>query len=141
MKLNKLYIFVILFFLLFIITGCRDKEYESVVKAPASFQKVISEGLTDDLEIKNCYTVPSKNYPGSYFVAGEIYGGNMGGDVAGVWILDNYDTPGNILSVNQSAIAFSTFKAAKYDKPKASITNVKDARILKKYVERKYYKK
>jgi hypothetical protein len=123
------------------LTGCKDSLYEKCEKAPATFQKVISEGLNDDLKLKNCYTTASKNYSGSYYVAGEIYGEKMSGEVVGVWILDNYDNPGNVLSVNQSAIAFSGLRASKYDKPSASITNIKVARILKKYVERKYYKK
>lgn len=63
----------------------------------------------------------------------------MSGSVVGVWILDNYDNPGNVLSVDQTAIAFSVYKAAKHDKPEARITNVKEARILKKYIEKKYY--
>jgi len=133
------YCFIIFFALTF--TGCRDKGYSKVDKAPASFKKAVSERLNDDLKLKNCFTIASENYTGSYYAAGEIYGEKMGGEVVGVWIIDNYDNPVNILSVNQPALAFSGFKSSKYDKPKASITNIKAARILKKYVERKYYNK
>ena len=121
------------------VTGCRDKAYQYVEKAPESFAQVISEGLTENLKFKNCYTVESEDYPGSWYTAGELYGGKMSGDVVGVWILENYDNPGNVFSVDQTAIAFSVYKAAKHGKPEARITNVKEARILKKYVERKYY--
>ncbi len=120
----------------FTITGCRDKAYQYVEKAPDSFAQVISEGLTENLKFKNCHTVKSKKYPGSWYAAGELYGGKMSGSVVGVWILDNYDNPGNVLSVDQTAIAFSVYKAAKHDKPEARITNVKEARILKKYIEK-----
>ncbi len=130
-----------MFIFVFSLTGCRDRAYQYVEKAPESFRQIVSEGLTDNLEINNCYTVPSSDYPDSYYVAGELSGGKMSGSVVGVWILDNYDSPKNILSVDQAAIAFSSYKAAKYDKPEARITNVKEARILKKYIERKYYSK
>ncbi len=136
--------FLLYFFILsaiFLFSGCRDKSYQYVEKAPESFCSVISEGLTDNLKIRNCYTVASKNYPDSYYVAGELYGGKMSGDVVGVWILENYDNPSNILSVDQTAIAFSTYKASKHEKPDARVTNIKETRILKKYVERKYYEK
>ena len=123
----------------FTITGCRDKAYQSVEKAPDSFAHLISEGLTENLKFKNCYTVKSKDYPGSWYAAGELYGGKMKGEIVGVWILENYDNPGNVFSVDQTAIAFSVYKAAKHGKPDARITNVKEARILKKYIERKYY--
>ena len=59
----------------FTITGCRDKAYQYVEKAPDSFAQVISEGLTENLKFKNCHTVKSKKYPGSWYAAGELYGG------------------------------------------------------------------
>ncbi len=135
---KQIWLLPVIFILIF--TGCRDKAYDTVEKAPASFQAVIEKGLTDNLLLRNCFTVPSKSYPDSYYVAGEIYGGKMSGDVVGVWILDDYENPSNVLSVDQTAIAFSVFSASKHDKPEASINNRKEARIVKKYVERKYYK-
>ncbi len=138
LKIKNLLLLIVLSVFLF--TGCRDKAYQSVKKAPDSFREIIAEGLTEDLKIKNCFSVPSKDYSDSHYVAGEIYGGKMSGDIVGVWILDNYNNPENVLSVDQTAIAFSVYKAAKHDKPDARITNVKEARILKKYIERKYYK-
>ena len=141
MKSGKIILSAFLFITFFMFTGCRDKAYQNVEKAPESFGAVISEGLTDNLKLKNCFTVPSEDYPGSWYAAAELYGGKMSGETVGVWILENYDKPENILSVDQTAIAFSVYQAAKYDKPEARITNVKEARILKKYVERKYYSK
>ena len=141
MKSLKIVLTVFLLTAVFLLSGCRDKAYQSVEKAPESFSRIISEGLADNLKLKNCYTVPSKDYPGSWYAAAEIYGGNISGEPVGVWIIEDYDNPENVLSVDQTAIAFSGYKAAKYDKPDARITNVKEARILKKFVERKYYSK
>ena len=141
MKSGKIFLYAFLLTAVFLFSGCRDKAYQLVEKAPEGFGTVISEGLTDNLKLKNCYTVPSRDYPGSWYAAAELYGGKMSGEAVGVWILDNYDNPENVLSVDQTAIAFSVYKAAKHEKPDARITNVKEARILKKYVERKYYSK
>ena len=141
MKSGNIILSAFLFMTVFLFAGCRDKAYQYVEKAPESFSAVISEGLTDDLKIRNCYTVPSEDYPGSFYAAAELYGGKMSGEAVGVWILENYEKPEKVLSVDQTAIAFSAYQAAKHEKPEARITNVKEARILKKYVERKYYSK
>ena len=61
-------------FAVFLFSGCRDKAYQYVEKAPDSFREIIAEGLTEDLKVRNCFTVPAKNYPDSHYVAGELYG-------------------------------------------------------------------
>ena len=123
-----------------IFTACREKAFNLVQKTPASAVNILSDHLTENLVLSNCYSIPSENYPGSYIAAGEITGEKMKGSVLGIWILDKLDSPENIFSISQAAIAFSDFEPAKNNRPLARY-NKKDAVAVRKYIEKKYYKR
>jgi hypothetical protein len=120
--------------------ACRDAVYNEIKKAPAAQERFIAAGLAPGLEIKNCYYIEVKTeYPGCFYAAAEIYGKNNRGDSVGLWIVDGLEDPREALSVNQAAVAFSLFKHAAREKPRAGF-NMKEARALRNFVEKRYYR-
>lgn len=120
--------------------GCRDAVYDEIKKAPPVQERFIAQGLAPGLEIKNCYYIGVKTeYPGCFYVAAEIYGKNNRGDSVGLWIVEGLEEPRAALSVNQASIAFSLFKPAAREKPRAGF-DMKEARALRNFVEKRYYR-
>jgi len=136
---EKFFTGILIFFIL-MFSGCRDKMYNDIQKAPEPLQKVIEQYMLEKRYVRNCvYIGLKKEYVGDYFVAGEIYGDKMSGTVVGVWIVDKLENPESVLSVNQAAVVFSTAQPVKKFKPKATF-NLKEARIIRNFIEKKLYK-
>ncbi len=138
-RIRILFLFILAAFYSVTLIGCGNRFYKQISKSPESHEILIGNSLTDDLEIRNCHYIPAVPYPGSYFVAGEIYGGKMKGYTTGVWVIDNLEKPEKILAVTQPAIAFSSVPSTKKEMPKATF-NRREVRAVKKYVENKHYR-
>jgi hypothetical protein len=139
-RLKKNAVGILVLFLLALCAGCRDAVYTEIRKAPPAQERFIAQGLNPGLGIKNAYYIGVKTeYPGCFYVAAEIYGKNNRGDSVGLWIIEGLEAPRNALAVNQAAVAFSLFKPSAREKPRAGF-NMKEARALRNFVERRYYR-
>lgn len=124
------------------LSGCLNDRFDAIKKSPASFTGIIVQNLNKGVELKNVYVTPAKRYPGSFYVAGELFGKRMAGVVTGIWIIKGTNPPSELFSVSQAAIAFSrctpsdTVPAMKA----ARLSSNNEARRLMTYIEGRHYR-
>ena len=120
-----------------LLSKCADPE-SNVQAEPATRAQIdrISSGLEDGFRIRNAYTTRSEAHQNASFVAAELVGPGVSGEVA-VWIHNRLpQDPGLLMSVDGLAKEFSVFPDATQSRASASMSD-KPARALKRYVEKR----